>query len=825
MGKSRFYEQIKNATNERQVEDVYNEGIRRYFKAEIKNPFQCDGYIDCKTESGNPLRLIIEYKYNENLDKPVSRAKVLAQVLFYLKKFEEHGSILPNVCLVGDLDECFVIHTNALLKYLDEDIDWSVAPSKAAELNLDLVQKISEDADINPFVFVLVVDSNFSFKEVADKITDQANNIKRYVHITEHNLSRIFDYFCNNVLDEKSKSKLSAHDLVEIFMGIISDKMNYYQHTHDPNTLVYNDKKTKINGGKFNSFFSHFDREYTPQETMRLKGIGDRLLEDMQRRKHGEYWTPTLFVDYAHRMLEEVIGDDWRDTCVVWDNCWGTGNLTRDYRFGELYCSTLFQSELNIGADYNPEATKFQFDFLSLREGYIPMQNDIVSLPTKLPQTLLEALQQDKPIVFFLNPPYGTANDMGAKGTHKAGIADTDIKKKMKDDIGTSIDNLYAQFLYRIMKLKQEYKLTNCYIGLYSPTLFLTGGDYKKFRKHFLNEFSFIKACQFSAGHFKDVSEKWGISFSVWKNGETADKENFYYDLVDVIDGEIQIVGNKVIYNIDKHKTARNWAKEPIKTTKTCEKPHLSNALNICEDGYGQITIGAIGYTMFKGNNVNENPKGVSTVSSMYSNAHGISVLDCNFTRCSALFSARKLIEKNWINSKDEYLAPNENHPKYEEFVSDSMVHSLFHSSSNQSSLRQIEYKGKNWDIKNEFFWMSRAEIEQLANDNRLTQTYNDARTSKDRYVYTKLQGITLSPEAQAVLDKACEIVRNTFKYRSMFDSEHPEYQIMNWDCGWYQIKALAQEYAKPCYAEFVKLFKALEEKMRPMVYELGFLR
>ena len=441
MGKSRFYEQIKNATNERQVEDVYNEGIRRYFKAEIKNPFQCDGYIDCKTESGNPLRLIIEYKYNENLDKPVSRAKVLAQVLFYLKKFDEHGNILPNVCLVGDLDECFVIHTNALLKYLDEDIDWSVAPSKAAELNLDLVQKISEDAAINPFVFV--VDSNFSFQYVADKITDQANNIKRYVHITEHNLSRIFDYFCSNVLDEKSKSKLSAHDLVEIFMGVISDKMNYYQHRHDPNTLVYNREHAKMDGAKFNSFFSHFDREYTPQETMRLKGIGDRLLEDMQRRKHGEYWTPTLFVDYAHRMLEEVIGDDWRETCVVWDNCWGTGNLTRDYRFGELYCSTLFQSELNIGADYNPEATKFQFDFLSLREGYIPMQNDIVSLPTKLPQTLLEALQQDKPIVFFLNPPYGSANDMGAKGKHKAGIADTDIKVQMTKSMLT-VGNTYS---------------------------------------------------------------------------------------------------------------------------------------------------------------------------------------------------------------------------------------------------------------------------------------------------------------------------------------------------------------------------------------------
>ena len=120
---------------------------------------------------------------------------------------------------------------------------------------------------------------------------------------------------------------------------------------------------------------------------------------------------------------------------------------------------------------------------------------------------------------------------------------------------------------------------------------------------------------------------------------------------------------------------------------------------------------------------------------------------------------------------------------------------------------------------------MTKNEIESLANTNGFTQTYNEARTSKDRYVCTKLQTVTLSPEAQAVLDKASDIVRNTFKYRSLLDGLHPEYQIMNWDCGWYQIKALAKEYDKTGYEEFVKLYKALENKMRPMVYKLGFLK
>ena len=47
----------------------------------------------------------------------------------------------------------------------------------------------------------------------------------------------------------------------------------------------------------------------------------------------------------------------------------------------------------------------------------------------------------------------------------------------------------------------------------------------------------------------------------------------------------------------------------------------------------------------------------------------------------------------------------------------------------------------------------------------------------------------------------------------------------MNWDCGWYQIKALAKEYGKNQLDEFNALYKTLADKMRPMVFDLGFLK
>ena len=820
--KNKFFDKIKEAKIERTVEDVYNEGINLYFPTDkgIEYPFACDGFVDTKTDNDKVLKLIIEYKFNEMMSNTVSRAKVLVQVIYYIKKFEQNGMILPNVCMVGDKDECFVMHTNELLKYLDENVDWSISPSNAATANPDLVLKISQDANINPFIFE--IDENFNFKSVAEKIKDLAENIQRYVRVTEHNLSKIFDYFCKNVL--KGKTKLSGHDMVEIFMGVIGDKMNYFQHPSNPNILICKGRNVNMNGNAFKSFFGYFDRNYTPQETMCLNGIADRLIVDADRRNSGDFWTPTMFVDYAHDMISKKLGEDWKEKYVVWDNCCGSLNITRDYKFSELYCSTLYQSELNIGADYNPEATKFQFDFLN---DEIVSKNSLLGVYNdKLPKGLKDALINNKPIVFFINPPYATANVMSTDEKHKAGVAKTMINEQMlKDKIGASSQNLYAQFLYRIIQIKNEFNLTNCHIALFSPTLFLTGSSYAKFRNVFLNEFSFDNAIQFKASHFADVADNWGISFSIWHNGETFEKNNFNYTLIDNENGEIVEIGNKVVYNIDGLKTANDWCKEPIKRLKSEDAPQISSAVKVKDNGRGTIVPNAIGYFGSNSNNVDMNMQFVAMYSSCSSRSHGYSIIADNFDRCTALFSARKLIEKNWVNSKDEYLAPNTEHPAYNEFVNDSLIYSLFHSSSNQSSLRNVDYKGKKWDIKNEFFWLSNKEIENLSNTNGFTQTYNDARTSKERYVYNKLQTITLSPEAQDVLDKASDIVRNTFKYRELFNQEHPEYQIMNWDCGWYQIKALAKEYAKSDYEEFVKLYKKLADKMRPMVYTLGFLK
>ena len=817
MARSRFFEEIKNAVIERQVEDVYNKGLGIYFNnSPISYPYACDGFIECKTDNYKDLKLLIEYKFDKNFESALDRAKVILQAIYYVKQFELHGQELPNVILIADKNECFVLHTNSIIKYLDCDIDWKIAPSNAADKYIDLCLEISNDENINS-AFVHSVDENFSFKVVADKIKDYADNVKRYVHITEDNIVNIFETFTKKVLSKNVK--LSPNDLVGLFIGVISDKVNFYLHPNKKGTLIstYGDIKVKADG--YNQFINNFSRDYSVIEKRKFTEISDRLIEDTNRRNKGEFYTPKLFVDYAHKMIEEHLGADWKEKYVVWDNSCGTKNLTKDYNFKELYCSTLENAELEMSKKYNANSTSFVFDFL----------NDSLE---KLPKGLLEALEQNKPIVFFLNPPYATANNFGESS--KEGVAKTIVNQQMlNDDIGSASQNLYAQFLYRIMLIKQQYNLTNCHIALFCPTLYLSGGSWKKFRNAWLNNFKFNNACMFKASHFADCSENWGISFSLWNNGISEEKENFNHILIDIENDNIIENGVKNVYNIDYSKTASKWVREELKGIKTYDAPNFTSAITIkdSDKNRGTTCDNALGYFYNNSNNIDKNMQNVGMFSSPCAAANGLQVIKENFEKCCALLTSRKLYFPNWVNSKDEYLAPNEEHPQWKQFVADSVVFSLFHSgggqASNQSSLRQVEYKGKKWDIKNEFFFMSKENMLDLSNEIDNEDMYNDCSASEERFVYTWLEEhySELSDKAKEVLEMAKELVAKSMKYRQVFDEENEEYQINNWDCGWYQVKAMLKQYMPNELKAFNELYKSFAEQLKPMVYELGFLK
>lgn len=823
-----FFKEIKEAKLEREVELVYKKEISFYYPdVIISNPYGCDGLV----EKGE-LKLIIELKYDEDFFNKSSQCKVIVQALYYIKKFEIDGVKLPNIILIGDKDEVFVIHNNVIIKYLDEDIDWSIAPSKASFKNPQLILKMIKDEEITPHIFT--IDEKFSFKEVNDHINSLVGNLKTYVQVTEKNISRIYDYFTVNVI--RNYRQYSTNDLVSIFITFMINTQNTYLHPIKKNILVTQDgREILINRDRYISFFNYFKREYTPKEKERFTEIADRLIEDTNRRAKGEFYTPTIWGDEAHKMVCETLGKDWKDKYVVWDCAWGTGNLTRDYYFQELYCSTLFETDLEIGSRYNKNALKFQYDFLNddidILEG-----KELLNSEIKMPKQLLEALEANIPILFLINPPYSAAGTMKTDGSHKGGIVKTKINKLMKNyKMGTCSQQLYAQFLFRILLLKSYYNLSNVSICVFSSPLFMSGSSFEKFREIFLGEFEYKNGMLFKASYFDDVSSRWGISFSIWSSGETIDKSNFSHIMKEVnIDNgkninDIIEIGIKNIYNLDSEKSFSDFIKEDVKGLRTYEAPLLSSALVVKESGYGKLAKEALGYYVNSGNSIYDNVGDVFLLSGCSTRGHGISILPSNFNRVMANFAARKVMTgkyASWQNNKDEYLAPNMKHKKYSEWNNDAIIYSLFNTSSNQSSLRHIKYKGRTWNIENEFFFMSNIEITKLANKFNNDEAYIDAKSfNKERYVYRIINESTLSREASYVLDKAKRLVEKSFEYRQILSEEHPEYHLNTWDAGWYQIKLILKIYFKEDLEDFNYLYGILEQKIRSMIYELEILR
>ena len=300
----------------------------------------------------------------------------------------------------------------------------------------------------------------------------------------------------------------------------------------------------------------------------------------------------------------------------------------------------------------------------------------------------------------------------------------------------------------------------------------------------------------------------------------------FKFDVLE-IDSDMYIIqtGEKIYSGLGKSLLS-NWVRE-VKTGRDLDVPKLTSPMGVVDKGTSKIDKDYIGFMLWNSNAPRENGTKVSLFSSMYSTGQGMSVTKKNLDRVSVSFSARKIIKSDWLNDKDEYLVPNEGHEQFEQFKYDSLVYSLFHIHSFQSSLRQITYKNKLWDIKNEFFWISVDRMKQLADQNGYDELYNDARTASDRHVYNLLFGEEriydrLSPDAKAVLDKATELVEKSMKMRQFMADEHNH--LDSWDAGYAQLKLVWKEYFTEDFKEFRDMYKSMEDRMRPLVYELGFL-
>lgn len=299
----------------------------------------------------------------------------------------------------------------------------------------------------------------------------------------------------------------------------------------------------------------------------------------------------------------------------------------------------------------------------------------------------------------------------------------------------------------------------------------------------------------------------------------------YQLDILTVNNYEVTNQGEKTFYNNDERPSVQKWLKSKIKNPQVDYWPTKNGIEVSTTKGLkDKMMSGSIGYFYNNSNCIQYNTQGVAIFSSVFGSAHGIEIMKDNLFKVSMMMTARQLVKPTWINEKDEYMVPSGN---TQGFDFDSLVVSLFSNGSYQTSLRQVEYKGDLWNVENQFFWLSKNQMMNLADQVGYDNLYNDARTADDRHIYKLLFGEEriydqLSDDAKLVLDKATELVERSIELRQVMASY--ENHLDSWDAGYSQLKLVWKEYFTEDFKEFRQLYKNLEDRMRPMVYELGFL-
>ena len=797
---------------ESKVQQVYDLMFESLFNTKTLRVLKCDCYFD----NGQVVGLC-EYKYDINMASKLELSKVIAQVVFYYKRIIECSKYAtPNFIFIGDRNESLFFPSKNLTGFLDvEGVDYSVAPSSAGE-QMELVKAIMNDNELHGS-YMIVNPSECEFSYIRNKAEAIAKGGVYRIPVNERTINRAFDNFMKCVSDVD----LDSNELVSTFLDAIRtpEKVSYANGM----IAVPGHMPVKVDH-RMGGFLAYFDKPKTDSESIELTRLYDTLVKDVDRRKKGFFITPRVWVNLAHQYLGKVLGDNWEmnPNYVVWDNSAGTKSLTRDYRFANLYLSTLEPGEFKATEDLSPEAKEtFIFDWL----------NDPLN---KIPSSLYNELKElrrhpEKKLVFLVNPPYGQSNGQFNGNKTMKDSTKSMIQSEMIDNgLGCKGSDLFIQFNYRMAKLIEEFKLKDgqLVIGTFSNPTWMNGIGSVKFLNWYVERMNYQNGFMFNASEFQGCSDSWGIAFSTFINHNGVNESKFFkHDLYENNEGEVKNIGEKTFVSPIGKMTMDKWIDEPItkKSIKT---------LSIGSDGIqvysskaktrSSIVDGAFGSIVSFGNMAQNGFAAIRSGAMWSGNDH--STTNENFEHASIAYCCRNLIPIEWTNCKDNYFAPTpeiESSTEFKSWARDCVIYSCF---SYQTSI-EGEVDGEHYDFKNAYMVFKKSEVMKIRNTKLMINEIDEI-----PYVIKSGYLDNMSIESSNVIEKYRNLLVALEPFRNEFMKNHKQLQLHRWDCGWTQYRGnkkvgfFAKEYAPNEYKEFIDSYKKLGEKIQHGIYKFEFL-
>lgn len=777
-----------------------------------------DAYIKAlglKGVSKNLVDIQTHEVWFEAKDAPTPPIVMFAQLLFYIRAARKRGEPIPAFLSVIDREKAALMPTEHALPLLDDKtIIW---PKSGSGAGRELA------AQIAPYVQAHIVEYEIAHDEAAFvKAVKDAIRERKIIRtpITPDNLRQVFDRWVDLVGNELGVA--NSPDLAVLFFAdIMHDGQNEMMNNLHArlfftggNPVFFLEGQTYELASKrgYRNFWAIYHRPPEQQHRHYLLERRDSLLPVDEQKFKGAFYTPLHIVDKAYDQLLATLGPNWQDRYILWDMCAGVGNLEAKHsNLRNVFMSTLDQADVTLMKS-NPAfagAEIFQYDYLN--DDVTDFGDIDYSRSNKVPAALRKAIadatsgaKDAKPILVLINPPYAeSGSGIGRGDTNKVGVEKTRIHSLMREtNVGYASKELFTQFLIRI-----SHELPVSTLAIFSKLKYVNSPNFAPFRHAWRAKY--LGGFVVDSRAFDGLSGKFPIGFLIWDTGQPDSISDVD---VAVVDRRGNFVGDKK-YVARPNSTLLNvWMDKPPASGGPALP--LSNAFTVSKNPRPKRQhVDALGYLYASNNDLQHSALETLITSSIYTggNGGGFYILRENLWQAAIVFSVRRLIKPTWLNDRDQFLQPSK--ALTEEFKSDCLIWMLFNGSNLSAGADALQWNDRSWSLVNHFIPFTEAEVGVKGRfESNFTAQY--------------LAGKVLSAEAQAVLDEGRRLWTR-FHATSFPRKIRDEFKLGRPDVGWYQIRRALGAFSDTELTNFEPLkasYAALSVKLRPMVFELGFL-
>ncbi|MBC7553748.1 MAG: hypothetical protein H7257_07195 [Taibaiella sp.] len=790
-----LYDKLQNVRSEEDVKDLYIKalGLKGYSK----------NLIDIQTKE-----IWFEAKDNSR----VSTYAMFTQLMHYVQQAINKGEYVPPFLAVIDTQKAAIMKSADVIPFLEKKtIKWGKNASGYTQEALDAVS-----AHIGTYFVSFKIETHEEEFIATIKNAIKSGDIIR-TQITPDNLKQVFDKWVKMIGQEIRNVPKDDYALL-FFADIMSDG-TISTHNDLPAELLHKNNQPVFSlGGKlyelgnregYRQFWAIYSRPPKQEYRNYLLERRDSLIAVDERSFKGAFYTPLNVVDKAYDKLTETLGKNWQRDYIVWDMCCGVGNLeVKHSNPRNIYMSTLDQADVDVmrATKTCVAATRFQYDYLN--DDITDFGKIDYTLTNKIPQGLRDVIASGKKILVLINPPYAESGS-STNEEAKTNVAATKMSINMQE-YGFAKRELFTQFVVRIAK-----EIPTATIAMFSKLKYVNAPNFEVFRANWNAQY--LGGFIVHSKAFDGLTGEFPIGFLVWKTNQKFKQKRPIIEIAtDVLDRNCKPIGSKSFFNLPNNTFLNSWVKRP-KTNKREVIPlknAVSPATRIIDVRGCYWADNAIGSLYLSSNDI-QSTRTTALVSSGFNSAGAFFVTPDNIWKVGIILSVRKLIKPTWLNDRDQFLQPTES--LTEKFKADCLVWMLFNGSNLTASANDLEWNGKKWSIVNHFIPYTEEEVGA------------PGRFESD-FMVQYMSDKKFSREAKIVLAEGKKLWQAYFAHID-FHTVREEFKLNRPDVGWYQIRKALQarnasgDFQPVSFEPFETAYKELTEKLRPMVYELGFLR